>query len=190
MRKSRNRPRPVRASHQVVQQHPAVRVEDIGAVVLRRVGFVDGLHHLVGDARKRLFRAVVVVDHARGRRCVDFDDVIAVLAVAQRFRQVVVERQVGARHIGQIGRDVVRPDVDLAVLHVLGVHELDLVDQAHFVQQHGANEAVEVAAGDETVLLGAHGWLPLQGSESGHAAAHVAARACMHPWNYGRRWPN
>ena len=42
---------------------------------------------------------------------------------------------------------------DLAVLHVLRVDELDLVDQLEVAQQRGAHESVEVAAGDEPVLL-------------------------------------
>ena len=40
---------------------------------------------------------------------------------------------------------------DLAVLHVLGVDELDLVDQVELLQEHGADEPVEVAARDEAV---------------------------------------
>ena len=45
-------------------------------------------------------------------------------------------------------------DRDLAVLHVLGVHEGDLVDEAELAQQDGADQAVEVAAGDQAVRAG------------------------------------
>ena len=44
--------------------------------------------------------------------------------------------------------------LDLAVLHVLRVDELDLVEHAQFLQQDGADQAIEVAPGHEPTLLG------------------------------------
>jgi hypothetical protein len=41
---------------------------------------------------------------------------------------VVVEREVAARHVREVRRDVARADRDLAVLHVLRMDEGDLVD--------------------------------------------------------------
>ena len=70
---------------------------------------------------------------------------------------MVVECQAGAFHVRQIGRDVALGDFDLAVLHVLGVDELDLVDQFEFIQQYGANQPVKIAAGDQSVFLLTHG---------------------------------
>ena len=68
--------------------------------------------------------------HARRRRCVSRNDVIAALAgVAQGFRLVVVKRQVCRRYVGKIGGDVTAADVDLAILHVLRVDKLDVVNQ-------------------------------------------------------------
>ena len=67
---------------------------------------------------------------------------------------MVVEHQVAARHIGKVGDDVPVRDRHDAVLHVLGMDELDLVDQVELAQQHAAHEAVEVAAGDKSEL----GW--------------------------------
>jgi hypothetical protein len=46
----------------------------------------------------------------------------------------MVENEVRPRYIGKIGRDVLRTDLDLAVLHVLGVDELDLVDHVEVLQ--------------------------------------------------------
>ncbi len=43
-------------------------------------------------------------------------------------------------------------------LHVLRVDEQDVVDQVELLEQHGADEAVEVRAGDEAVL-GARQWI-------------------------------
>jgi cytochrome P450 len=54
-----------------------------------------------------------------------------------------------ARHVGQVGEDVAFGHGHLAVLHVLGVVEDDLAEHAHFLQQHGADQAVHVAAGQQ-----------------------------------------
>ena len=63
----------------------------------------------------------------------------------------MVEREPDAGDVGQVGRDVAGAHVDLAVLHVLGVDEEDVVEQPELLQQRGAHEAVEVGAGDEAV---------------------------------------
>jgi hypothetical protein len=60
--------------HQVVQQHPAFRVEDLVERELRRVGLVDRVHQLGRNAREAARTAEVVVDHARGRRRFRVDD--------------------------------------------------------------------------------------------------------------------
>ena len=88
--------------HQIVQQHPPLRVEDVFARVLGRIGLVHRRHHLVGDTRESRLAAVVVVDHTRGRRRMGFNDVIDVAPprIAHRFGFVVVEHQVRARHVG------------------------------------------------------------------------------------------
>lgn len=64
---------------------------------------------------------------------------------------MVVERQ---RHLGavrEVRRDVVGGQLDLSVLHVLGVDEEDVVQEAQLLQEGGADETVEVAAGDQPV---------------------------------------
>ena len=78
----------------------------------------------------------------------------AALLEAQRLALVVVERQTHAGDVGKVGRDVAVGDLDEAVLHVLGVDELDLVEDPQLLQQGGADQPVEVAAGDEAALLG------------------------------------
>src|SRR3712207_1785685 len=76
--------------------------------------------------------------------------------VAADLARMMVEGEMAARHIGQVGRDVARGDRHLAVLHVLRVHEADLVDELQLLEEHSADQPVEVAAGDETVLGGGH----------------------------------
>ena len=50
---------------------------------------------------------------------------------------------------GEVKTEVL--DLDLAVLHVLGVDEQDVVEHPELLQQGGAHQAVEVAAGHESV---------------------------------------
>ncbi len=66
----------------------------------------------------------------------------------------MVEREPDAGHVGQVRGDVAGADLDLAVLHVLGMDEEDVVEQAELLQERGADEAVEVGAGDEAVPCG------------------------------------
>ena len=73
----------------------------------------------------------------------------------------MVEGEVGGSDVGQVGGDVARRDVDLAILHVFRMHELDVVDQAQFVEQYGTDEAVKVTARDETEFLLGH-WMCLR----------------------------
>ena len=44
-------------------------------------------------------------------------------------------------------------ELDLAVLHVLGVDEHDVVEDVEVLEQGGAHEPVEVTARDESVAL-------------------------------------
>ena len=148
--------------HQVVEQHPALGVQNFVTRKLGRVALVDRDHHVVERVRKAAATAVTLVHHPRRRRRAGVDDVVLgfLAGVAHGLGRVVVERKMGARHVGQVGGDVPVGDRYLAVLHVLGMHEFDLVDQIHFVQQNGAHKAVEVAARDKPVFLVGHGTLP------------------------------
>ena len=69
----------------------------------------------------------------------------------------MVEGEPDAGHVREVRRDVAGADLDLAVLHVLGVDEEDVVEQAELLQERGADEAVEVGAGDEAVPGGGSG---------------------------------
>jgi hypothetical protein len=139
--------------HQEVEQIPAIRLEHFLARKARGVGLVDCIHHVAPCRREGARAAVVVIDDARRRRRPRVDHVVLALPadVADGFRQVMVERQVRARHVRQIGRDVAGADRDLPILHVLRMDEQDVIDQVQVSQQDGADEAVEVAAGNEAV---------------------------------------
>ena len=69
------------------------------------------------------------------------------------------KNKVRAGHIGQVGGDVPLGDRNLSVLHVFGVHELDIVDQVHFLEQHGADQPVKIATGNEPEFCLRHGAL-------------------------------
>ena len=70
---------------------------------------------------------------------------------------VVVEHQVGIGRVGQVGGDVAGTDLHLPVLDVLGMHEQDLPDQPELLEQHRADQSVEVAPRDQPVSLGSQG---------------------------------
>ncbi|WAP67759.1 hypothetical protein [Jiella pelagia] len=73
---------------------------------------------------------------------------------------MVIEDEMCPGHIWQVGGDVAAGNRDLAVLHVFWMDESDFVDEVQLLEQHAADEAVEVAAGDEAVARGRHGCSP------------------------------
>ena len=144
--------------HQERHEDPAARIEDLGLGEARRVSLVDRGHHRFGDRREALGAAVVVVDDARGALRAGHDDVVrGGVLDADRLGRVMVEREPDAGHVGQVRGDVARAHLDLAVLHVLGVDEEDVVEQTELLQERGADEAVEVGAGDQAVANGRSG---------------------------------
>ena len=78
---------------------------------------------------------------------------VIVVLVAGDLGFVVVERDVNAGDVREIRRDVVACDFDLAVLHVFGMHEENVVDHFHVFEKYGTNEAIKIAASDEAVLV-------------------------------------
>jgi len=84
---------------------------------------------ILTELREALLAAEVVVDHAGGREGGGVHDPVVGGALdAQLLAGMVVEREVHALHVGQVGRDVRAGDLDLAVLHVLRMGELDVAD--------------------------------------------------------------
>ena len=147
--------------HQVVEQHPALWVEDFIARELRRVGLVHGDHHVGEGGGEAVFTAEVLEHHARGGWRIGIDDVVGPLAgIAEGLGEVVVEGEVHAWNEGQVGGDVALGNLDLAVLHVLRMDEFDLVDHVQVVEQHGAGQAVEITAGHEAIFFFGHVLLP------------------------------
>ena len=110
-----------------------------------------------------ILAAVMVINDTRRGGGVRVDDVIVRLftAGAGNFAGMMVERQMHAFHIRQVGGDVGTGNQDRTVLHVLGMDELDIVDQVQFFEEHRADQAVEIAAGDQTEFIAAHSSLPL-----------------------------
>jgi hypothetical protein len=83
--------------HQVVEQHPVLRIEDFVAAELRRVALVHRHHHVVERSWGSGLAAVVLVHHARRRRRIGIDDVVGPLAgIAEGLGKVVVEGQMHA----------------------------------------------------------------------------------------------
>ena len=62
---------------------------------------------------------------------------------------MVIKHHVRARDIGQIGCDIPISDVDLAILHVLGVDKSDVIDQVEVLEKYRTHQSVKVAACNE-----------------------------------------
>ena len=162
-----------------MHRHRALRKHGVDHEAVARV---DGLlapqvehHELAMDlgAAAQLFLEPVLVLLVKVARV---DHVIGhLVGPARRLARMVVERDVAARHVGKVGDDVAARDGHRAVLHVLGVHELDVVDQVDFAEQHAADQAVEVAAGYEAVVPRRHGG-PTHGYCGQHGAAKTLSR--------------
>src|SRR4029079_3837977 len=100
------------------------------------------------------------------------------------LRGVVIEPQPAARHVGDIRQDVGRGRHELPILQVLGVDKLDLVNRLHLLQQHGADQAVEIGT-----CYQSHGYLLsnhlLFSSSSPSRTANTAAS--VRPGRFCRR---
>ena len=106
--------------------------------------------------------------HSHGVRCVLMGGFAAVLygspfvttdidvvpaSDAHHLGGMVVERQVHARVVGEVRGDVGRAQLDLPVLHVLGMHELDVPEDVHLPEEGGTDQPVEIAARHQAVTL-------------------------------------
>ena len=116
--------------HQVVEEHPALRDRGSPPGKLGRIGLsTAAIMSSVTRGRPSCHRSSSR-DHPCRRRCVGRNDVVGPFAgVAHGFGQVMVEGEVGAGDVGRVGGDVAVADLDLAIPHVLGMDELDVVDE-------------------------------------------------------------
>jgi hypothetical protein len=113
--------------HDEAEKHPALGLEDVGLLEIPRVHLVHGPHHVLVDLRE-LVLAEILEDDARAGGGVRVGDVVVLCADAFDLADMVVEGEVGALHVGKVGGDVAVRDIDLAVLHVLGVDERHFID--------------------------------------------------------------
>ena len=70
------------------------------------------------------------------------------------FAQMVIEGEVHTRHVRHVGGDISFAHLHFAVLHVFRMHELDVVQNAELLEQHGTHEPVEITARHQPVFLG------------------------------------
>jgi hypothetical protein len=65
---------------------------------------------------------------------------------------MMVEHQMATIDVWKIGRDVSGLHGHLAVLHVFGVHEQDVVNHPQFFEQSRANQAIEITSGHQPMF--------------------------------------
>jgi len=68
------------------------------------------------------------------------------------FTGMVVECQMHAIHVRKVCGDVGTGNQNRPVLHVLGVHELDVINHVQFFKKHRAYQTIEIATGDQPKL--------------------------------------
>jgi hypothetical protein len=94
---------------------------------------------------------------------------IIVFGVTQDFRRMMIESQMDAGDIRQVSRNIPVVNLNLAILHILGMDKLDIVDQLQFVQQNRADQAIHIAASDEAESV-SHDRTPLQKMQAARPA--------------------
>ena len=77
---------------------------------------------------------------------------------AVRFAGMVVERHIDAIDIGKVRRNHILVNVYQAVLHVFGMGEGNIVDNAKLFQENSANQTVHIGARDQAVFFGGVGF--------------------------------
>ena len=101
---------------------------------------------------------------------------------------MVVKGQVDIRAVGQVCGDVPGTEPDFAVLHIFGMHKHDLVDHVQFFEQHGADKAVEIAPGNQSVYRSSHTCPPKCDVLQCVKKARIT-RARLHSCSGRRRFP-
>ena len=105
--------------------------------------------------RKRVAATVVVVEYPRRGIRPARQNVIRTRRVfgPDLFAWVMIETEMAAPHVRQVGEDVVVRHRNLAVLHILGMHKFDGAQYAQFFQKNGAHQSVKIAPSQESVFL-------------------------------------
>ncbi len=141
--------------HHEGQQFPAPRIQHVITGEACGIGLVHRQHHVRIDAREGFAATEEIIDERGPRGRIDINDVVrCAIGVPLAFAGMVVERGINAGNIGEVGGDIGRRDGDLAVLHVLGMDELDFADQIDFLQQRAADQPIHVTPGDQAELAG------------------------------------
>ena len=123
--------------HDKIHQYPSRRIQDFFLGKIGAVALIYRSHNLFGYFFELPCAAIVIVYHTSSRLCLTLDDE-AILEVCRtdslQLTFVMVE---GHPHSGvkrKIGSNIIGGQIDFAVLHVLRVHELDLIDHVQFLE--------------------------------------------------------
>ena len=118
--------------HQIMEQHPAFRVEDLIDGKVGAVAFVYSCHQLIADLLKCFFAAVIIVYHPGRAASIRINNQLAAgfnRLQPVHFRFVMVKGQPDPRIVGQVGSYITFRQFNLPVLYILRMYKLDFVDQ-------------------------------------------------------------
>ena len=105
---------------------------------------------------KALLAAEMAINHPRRRRRIGINDKVILLADPLHFADVMIEAKMDALHIRKVGADVIFGNRNIALLHVIGFGEHDVVNHAQLTEQRPANDAVKICTRNQAVFLFIH----------------------------------
>ena len=141
--------------HKEVHKYPALRIKDLVTVEVCTVALVNGFHYLIRNPYEFLLAAVIIIYNPGCRLCVAINNEPAfpVLILASfQLTLVVVKCYANPVIKGKVRGDVIRRDIDLAVLNILGMNELNLIDEIDLLQKHRTNKSVKVAPCNQSLF--------------------------------------
>ena len=128
-------PQPGTRVHQIVQQHPSLRVQDLIYSKVRAVPLVNGCHQVVADPGKGFFAAVIIIYHAGRAAGIGINDQLAAgfyCLQPVHFGFVMVKGQAYPRIVGQVGGNITLRQFNFAILYILRMDKLNLINQIQF----------------------------------------------------------
>ena len=116
-----------------IQQRPFFGHQDIFFRILGRIRLVHRLQQILGNLRKTILAAEITVNHPRRRWGVRVDDLVFPFLDPFHLAEVMVETEVNAFHVWQVGADIADGDGNPAMLHVVGLDKQHVIDHGQFV---------------------------------------------------------
>ncbi|OQA23929.1 MAG: hypothetical protein BWY61_01335 [Firmicutes bacterium ADurb.Bin354] len=141
--------------HKEIHQYPACGIEDLFFGKISAVALVNCKHYLVGNALEFFLTAIVIIYNSGSRLCITVYDesALPVLILASlQLTLMMIKRNTHSVIKRQIGRYIIRCDLNLSILNVLGMHKFDLIDEIYLLEEHRTNKSVKITSCNKSLL--------------------------------------